>query len=195
MTANLTPPQPSNTLRNLAIAVVAIILSAAIAFGVKLKTTPTSLDGMAAHSVPYEVAIGNQKPTFLEFYANWCTSCQAMASDLQGLKQEYGDRVNFVMLNVDNEKWLPEIVHYRVDGIPHFVYMSSAGETAGEAIGEQPKTLMAKNLVALTMQQALPYAQPHIGQTSDYQPPIAIQAKNNQDPRSHGAQVKTQNAG
>ncbi|MEB3292852.1 MAG: thioredoxin family protein [Synechococcales bacterium] len=194
MTANSTDSKSGTQLRNLILAIVAILLSAAIAFGLKAKTTPASLDGIAARSVPYEVAIANPKPTFLEFYANWCTSCQAMAQDLQGLKQEYGDQVNFVMLNVDNEKWLPEIVHYRVDGIPHFVYLDPAGESVGETIGEQPKTVIAANLTALSNNQTLPYAQFNVGQTSNYQPPKAVTTKTNTDPRSHGAQVTTQDA-
>ncbi|MEO1467086.1 MAG: thiol:disulfide interchange protein, partial [Cyanobacteria bacterium J06633_1] len=59
------------------------------------------------------------------------------AGDLAQLKESYGDRVNFVMLNVDNTKWLPEMLRYRVDGIPHFLFMDVQGEAIAEAIGEQ----------------------------------------------------------
>jgi hypothetical protein len=45
-----------------------------------------------------------------------------MAPDVGVLKKQYGESVNFVMLNIDNTKWLPEILNYRVDGIPHFVF-------------------------------------------------------------------------
>jgi len=42
------------------------------------------------------------------------------------LKQQYPDSVK--MLNVDNTKWLPEILKYRVDGIPLFVFLNKEGE-------------------------------------------------------------------
>lgn len=174
--------------RNFVIAVVAIVLSTAIFLGLKTETAPGLLNAMAEASVPYEQALTNGKPTFMEFYANWCTSCQAMAPDLEELKQQYGDRVNFVMLNVDNSKWLPEILAYRVDGIPHFVFLDAQGEAIAQAIGEQPRPILDANLVALAAGSPLPYAQT-TGQTSAFSAPVRPDASQT-DPRSHGSQVK-----
>ena len=73
-----------------------------------------------------------------------------MAPDIAALEGQYGDKVNFVMLNVDNTKWLPEMLKYRVDGIPHFVFLGKQGESQAEAIGDQPRTIMANNLEAVS---------------------------------------------
>ncbi len=91
----------------------------------------------------------NGKPSLMEFYANWCTSCQAMAGDLAQLKQEYQEEINFVMINIDNSKWLPEILNYNVDGIPHFVFLDNQGQPITEAIGEQPLSRLRANLQVL----------------------------------------------
>ncbi len=115
-------------IRNFLIALVAIALGVALFLGLKTETGFVSLEAQAAESTPLEVALSNGKPTFMEFYANWCTSCQAMAKDLGELKQQYATKANFVMLNVDNSKWLPEILDYRVDGIPHFVFLGTDGQ-------------------------------------------------------------------
>ncbi|MBM0743748.1 thioredoxin fold domain-containing protein [Phormidium sp. CLA17] len=175
-------------LRNFVLALVAIALSVSIFLGFKTETAPGMLSAMAESAIPLETALSNGKPTLMEFYANWCTSCQAMATDLQALKLQYGDHLNFVMLNVDNNKWLPEVLKYRVDGIPHFVFLNDEGNKVAEAIGEQPRSIMEANLVALAENVSLPYAQPS-GQTSAYSAPISPDKASKTDPRSHSSQV------
>jgi thiol-disulfide isomerase/thioredoxin len=190
-----TPPDTANAsrIRNALIAIVAVVLAAVFALGLKTQTSAASLPAMAKASVPLEVALKSGKPTLMEFYADWCASCQAMAPAMAQLKADYGDRVNFVMLNVDNEKWLPEIVSYRVDGIPHFVYLQADNTSLAQAIGEQPPAILAENLLALAEGQPLPIAtNPAIteGQTSAYKPPNAVTKQSSDDPRAHGAAVK-----
>ena len=197
MTANLPEPTqapPATTqattgtrVRNFLIVLVAIVLSVSVLMGLKTETGSGLLSTMAEEAVPLEVALGNKKPTLIEFYANWCTSCQAMAPDVAALKEQYGDRVNFVMLNVDNTKWLPEVLSYRVDGIPHFVFLAQDGSAIAQSIGEQPHSVMQANLVALASGDSLPYAQAS-GQTSAFSAPVTTPASGS-DPRSHGSQV------
>ena len=123
----------------------------------------------------------------MEFYANWCTVCQAMAPDIDRLEQQYAQKVNFVMLNVDNTKWLPEMLKYRVDGIPHFVFLNQSGEAIAQTIGEQPHSIMATNLDALMTGSPLPYAQTS-GQVSKFAAPVTPSAGGD-DPRLHSSQV------
>lgn len=173
-------------LRNFFIVLVAAVLTVSLFLGLRTETGSATLSTIAEDSVPLEVALSNGNPTLMEFYANWCTSCQAMAPDIESLKQQYGDRVNFVMLNVDNTKWLPEILSYRVDGIPHFVFLGRDGQPVAQSIGEQPRSVMEENLIALTSGVPLPHAAT-TGQTSAFSAPVSSQGAT--DPRSHGSQV------
>ena len=171
-------------LRNGLIAIVAVVLSVALFLGINNPTGANTLASLAESSTPLNVAQGNGKPTLMEFYADWCTTCQAMAGDLGEMKQAYGDRLNFVMLNVDNTKWLPELTEYRVDGIPHFVFMKGDGEAIASVIGEQPRTVMAANLEALMQGEPLPYLARR-GQTSVVEPASSTTTVDD-NPRSHG---------
>ncbi len=186
-------PSLATKARNFLVVGVAVILSVLVVMGVRTQTPAASLETLAAESTPLEAALANGKPSLMEFYANWCTSCQAMANDMAALRSSYSDDINFVMLNVDNNKWLPEMLHYRVDGIPHFVYLNAQGEPITAAIGEQPKAVIASNLDALTTGAVLPYQQ-GTGQTSNLDEPttrsVVINSINrSDDPRSHGAQA------
>jgi len=188
---NSQPSSPTlvTRLRNFVIVGVAIVLSVALFLGLRTQTHTPSLSTLAAASTPFNVALTNQKPTLVEFYADWCTSCQAMAADIQALEQQYGDRVNFVMLNVDNSKWLPEVLHYRVEGIPHFVFLDRQGETIASSIGEQPRPILAANLEALVADAPLPYRSA-TGRTSEFEATVQPDRENTANPQSHGAQVK-----
>jgi thiol-disulfide isomerase/thioredoxin len=174
-------------LRNFVIAMVAIALTVALFLGLRTQTPEASLAKLDQGSTPLELALTNGKPTLMEFYADWCTVCQKMAPDMQQFETQYADKVNFVMLNVDNTKWLPEMLKYRVDGIPHFVFLGKEGETIAQAIGDLPRTIMGSNLEALVTNSSLPYAQAS-GQVSKFTAPVAPTSSKD-DPRLHSSQV------
>lgn len=183
------PSPMAKQVRNFVVVAIAAILSITIILGLQTRSPAASLSEMAEEAVPLKVALANSKPTLIEFYANWCTSCQAMAGDVQALKSQYASKVNFVMLNVDNSKWLPEMLNYRVDGIPHFEFLAADSLEKGAAIGEMPRLILAENLEALVKSQPLPHAQVS-GKISDVDATnIGSPAGDSADPRSHGAQV------
>ena len=172
--------------RNFLIVTVAAVLSVALFLGIRSETSSVSLADLDKNSTPLEVALSNGKPSLIEFYANWCTVCQKMAPDIATLETEYADKLNFVMLNVDNSKWLPEMLQYRVDGIPHFVFLDKNAQAQAETIGDQPRTIMLRNLEALIAGSPLPYAQAN-GRVSQFS--STTSTGSNDDPRSHGSQV------
>ncbi len=186
MNSNLPTPATSNKLRNLLVAIAAIILTTALFFGFQVQRSSTSLDAVAAAASPIDASLANGRPTTIEFYADWCTVCQSMAADNLSLEHEYGDRMNFVMLNVDNTKWLPEVTKYRVDGIPRFIFLDRENKNIGDATGAIPREIMAANIEAAIADQPLP----HNSISGDRTSPIsAPKAADISQPRDHGKKL------
>jgi len=90
-------------------------------------------------SVNPEIAFINNKPTFLEFYAEWCEVCKEMAPQISAFKDEYEKDINFVFLNVDNQKWGNYIQKFAVNGIPQVNLFDKKGNLISTFIGNKMK--------------------------------------------------------
>lgn len=101
-----------------------------------------TLHDLTTDSVAYEVAMSNYRPTLIEFYADWCTTCQGMAATVRELHRQYGDRVNLVMLDIDNAKWKSQVEQYEVTGVPQFIFLNERQEVTQTLVGSVPKTIL-----------------------------------------------------
>lgn len=108
-----------------------------------------TLKASAQTAMPYETAIANGKPTLIEFYADWCTTCQGMAPTLKSIHQEYGPSVNFVMLNIDDPQWREPVQQFNVTGVPHLVLREGDGAIAETFVGKVPKSILTESLQRL----------------------------------------------
>ena len=98
--------------------IIAIVFISLVLFWNLLFQSTYLLKSFGELSVDPEIAFKNNKPTFLEFYAEWCEVCKEMAPKVSALKNEYEKDINFVFLNVDNQKWENYIRKFGVNGIP-----------------------------------------------------------------------------
>ena len=103
-----------------------------------------TLKALAEEAIPYEIAIANGKPTLLEFYADWCTTCQGMSTTVQALQEKYGDRVNLVMLDIDDPRWDGLVQQYRVTGIPQYTFLDESQDTLDTVVGKIPQSIMER---------------------------------------------------
>jgi len=97
-------------------------------------------------SVDPEIAFKNNKPTFLEFYAEWCEVCKEMAPKVSDLKEAYEKDINFVFLNVDNQKWENYIRKFDVNGIPQVNLFDRKGNLKSTFIGKQEELTIKESI-------------------------------------------------
>ena len=97
-------------------------------------------------SMDPEIAFTNGKPTYLEFYAEWCEICKEMAPEVAELKKDFDDKINFVFLNVDNPKWDKFIKEFKVNGIPQINIIDANANLLATLTGFQEENTIEQSL-------------------------------------------------
>ena len=102
------------------------------------------LERLARQSPELSTALSDGRPTLVEFYADWCEACRAMAPAMETIERHQRGALDVVLLNVDNPRWQPELERFAVNGIPQLELFDGAGQSVGRSIGaRRPEELEA----------------------------------------------------
>ncbi|CAM6113499.1 unnamed protein product [Calypogeia fissa] len=167
---------------NQLIAVASITVAVGLFLSGRIGGGGPGLPDLAASAISYQEALANGRPTVVEFYADWCEVCKETAHDVYEVEQEYRDKINFVMLNVDNSKWEEELDEFGVEGIPHFAFLDGQGNEEGNIVGRLPRKILKENLAALARGDA---SVPHTRVVGQFSSADSKQAPPVVGPRSH----------
>ncbi|MDP3939012.1 MAG: thioredoxin [Deltaproteobacteria bacterium] len=83
-----------------------------------------------------EDVLKSEKPTLVDFWAEWCGPCKMVAPVVEELAGDYDGRVRFTKMNVDENISLP--TRYGVRGIPAMLLFKD-GKVVDQIIGYVPK--------------------------------------------------------
>ena len=142
-------PLLNTNLKVILVLLIAIIIIFLVLYRNLFFQSTYLLKSFGELSVEPEIAFKNNKPTFLEFYAEWCEVCKEMAPKVYALKEEYEKDVNFVFLNVDNQKWDNYIRKFDVNGIPQVNLFDEKGNLTSSFIGKQKEITIKESLANL----------------------------------------------
>lgn len=116
----------------------------------------TILHALAASSPTPEVVAASNRPTVMEFFADWCGVCREGAAGLSELEARYGPDVNFVVVDASDEANAAIVDQWAVDGIPRLVLLDRKGEVLTNFIGKVPKEIIAEDIDAMLAGEPLP---------------------------------------
>jgi thiol-disulfide isomerase/thioredoxin len=93
------------------------------------------------------------RPKVYEFYADWCDPCKKLKEVIGKAKSTYGDKVEFVSLNVDDKDTQRFLDEYDVSPIPTVIYIDAYDHVVGYTIGFSGDKNVEKELQKLVTQQ------------------------------------------
>jgi thioredoxin 1 len=84
------------------------------------------------------------KPTLVDFWAEWCGPCRMVAPVVQEIAEELGEKMRVAKMDVDSNRETP--MQYGIQGIPTLILFKD-GEEAARIVGFRPKNAVMEDLL------------------------------------------------
>ncbi|MDP4704827.1 MAG: thioredoxin [Polaribacter sp.] len=86
--------------------------------------------------------INQDKPVLVDFFAEWCGPCKMMSPILKEVKDELGEKIAIIKIDVDKNQSLAS--QYQVRGVPTFVLYK-----AGNQVWRQSGMIQKRELISI----------------------------------------------
>ncbi len=87
--------------------------------------------------------LDSEKTILVDFWAEWCGPCRAVAPILDQISDEHGDKIEIVKLNVDENSDVAAA--YQITSI-HALKVFKGGQVVKTIIGAKPKSALEADL-------------------------------------------------
>ena len=87
----------------------------------------------------------NDKPIVIDFFATWCGPCKAMEPALKRVSEEFGDKVDFYKMDVDEQGVSKLATLFKMRSVPTIAYIKPGGEYT-LSVGALPETTLKERI-------------------------------------------------
>jgi thioredoxin 1 len=88
----------------------------------------------------FTTIIASSKPVLVDFFATWCGPCKMLAPILKEVKDELGEQISIIKIDVDKNQQLA--AQYQVRGVPTMLLFQN-----GKQIWRQSGVLSKQDII------------------------------------------------
>ncbi len=120
-----------------------------MAYNGTIEPMTTELELRMSHAVEIsdstfeDEVVNSTTPVVVDFWAEWCGPCKAIAPMVEELAGEYEGKVKFTKLDVDSNPKTP--MQFGIRGIPTLLIFNE-GKPVDQVVGAVPKSMLKKRV-------------------------------------------------
>lgn len=98
-------------------------------------------------STNFDTIINSEKPVLIDFFATWCGPCKTLAPILKQVKDNLGDRITILKIDVDKNQQLAS--KYQVRGVPTIILFQN-----GKQLWRQSGVLSREEIIKTLIEKS-----------------------------------------
>jgi thioredoxin 1 len=91
--------------------------------------------------------INSEKPVLVDFYAIWCGPCKVLGPVLKEVKDNLGDKVSIIKIDIDKNQQLAS--QYQVRGVPTMILFQN-----GKQLWRQSGVLDKSDIIKIILEKS-----------------------------------------
>lgn len=95
----------------------------------------------------FDNLINSKKPVLIDFHATWCGPCKILAPILKEVKDNLGDQISIIKIDVDKNQQIAS--QYQVRGVPTMILFQN-----GKQLWRQSGVLEKKVIIDIILEKS-----------------------------------------